>query len=251
MDNTEENNNVHKYPADQLIDNGESAEDINDPTEYHSEAAEQAREEIDSGIDPEDSEANLQFSDKASFREQASSFLRVLEESSKFRQLPEPKGQKPGRLREMPSPRSMENTPQSTPRPLARSKATPVLKADESMPPESLPKSRYAQYDAAPRAAGPVRSSVLPPVAGGGPARLVGGAGNGLAYSRQGRDMLASVKLAPQQHNSMDAQSPRLRKNEPPMKKQSGRISLDTQDLTRMDGNKYWIRNKPVQKVVT
>lgn len=61
----------------------------------------------------EDEEPNLTaaaFQDKASFREHASSFLKVLEESSRFRnKLPEPKGNRPGKLGDGLSPRPLPN----------------------------------------------------------------------------------------------------------------------------------------------
>ena len=61
----------------------------------------------DSGIDPDPDNIDLKLSDKASFRAKSTSFLKVLEDSAKYRRLPEPTGKKPGRLQELQTPREV------------------------------------------------------------------------------------------------------------------------------------------------
>ena len=267
----------------------EKSEDIisnqeNDPDTFD------AQHEETGDVNVEDHpDENLNFADKASFREQSSYFQSVLAESSRFRNLPEPKGKKPvGRLQEIrdrPLPEMAENedvelvtTPRSTPRGggpglLTRAKAMPSLKPEQ--PEDGLKSSRYAMYTELPPTGGqgqqqqqqqqgtprgqqqpPSRLS-LPPVAGGRVGDNSSKQDNILAYSRQGGDVAARLRLGGHNHGVPNNPSanmplvptgnttprlggqPRGRADNPVIKnRDNSRISLDMQPLSspRLNG---------------
>ena len=104
-------------------------------------------------------EVDLQMSDKASFREKSSSFLKLLEESSKYRKkdaLPDPAGQKPGKRLDNLSPRPMPdangNSEEATTPRLSRrpQEGGPLKKTNIDVEIEATSpnenKSRYSQF---------------------------------------------------------------------------------------------------------
>ena len=166
---------------------------------------------------PKNEEVDLQMSDKASSREKSSSFLKLLEESSKYRKkddLPDLAGQKAGKRLDNLSPRPMPDAngnseEATTPRlsrrpqeggPLKKTNNTGV-EIEQALPTEN--KSRYSQFTELP--SGPnvppstprsgVRQSVQrqvspPPVAGPDRRKM----NDVLMFSRQGSDIHTKLK---------------------------------------------------------
>ena len=155
---------------------------------------------------------DLQMSDKADFREKSSSFLKLLEESSKYRKketLPDPQKQKPGlspRLddsEEATTPRLERRAPESAVGATAKrniSSSQVEVPIDPAIPNEN--KSRYSQFGSLPPATSgsstprgdsraPVQRQVsLPPVAGPDRRKM----NDVLMFSRQGSDIHSRLK---------------------------------------------------------
>ena len=194
-------------------------------------------------------EVDLQMSDKASFREKSSSFLKLLEESSKYRKkdaLPDPAVQKPGKRLDNLSPRPMPDangnleeatTPRLSRRP---QEGGPLKKTNIGVEIEATSanenKSRYSQFTELPP--GPnvppstprsgVRQSVqrqvsLPPVAGPDRRKM----NDVLMFSRQGSDIHTKLKRSSSNEAGYGSapNSPSLTRG--PLGTRRGRIDLD------------------------
>ena len=195
-------------------------------------------------------EVDIQMSDKASFREKSSSFLKLLEESSKYRKkdaLPDTAGQKSDRRLDNLSPRPLPdangNSEEATTPKLGRrqQEGGPLKKMnnasvdiDRGLPSEN--KSRYSQFSELPP--GPnvppstPRSGVrqttqrqvsLPPVAGPDRRKM----NDVLMYSRQGSDIHTKLKRSTSNEAGYGSapNSPSLTRG--PLSARRGRIDLD------------------------
>ena len=194
-------------------------------------------------------EVDLQMSDKASFREKSSSFLKLLEESSKYRKkdaMPDPASQKPrkrlnnlssrpitdenGNLEEATTPRLSRRPQESGP----LKKTNIGVEIEPASPTEN--KSRYSQFTELPP--GPqvppstprsgVRQSVqrqvsLPPVAGPDRRKM----NDVLMFSRQGSDIHTKLKRSSSNEAGYGSapNSPSVTRG--PLSARRGRIDLD------------------------
>ncbi len=126
----------------------------------------------------QDDELSIQMSDKASFREKSSSFLKLLEQSSKYRKkdaLPEPGGRKPGKLPDALTPRQDGCEDSTTPR-LSRRPQEGGVPARRAQDGEEAAEEEAAEDEAQPSALQgdippPITSSSLPNTPRGGGAK--------------------------------------------------------------------------------
>ena len=195
--------------------------------------------------------SDLEMSDKASFREKSTTFLKLLEESSKYRKretLADPTAAKPGKRLDNLSPRSLpdangnNSNEATTPRLSRRQEQGGPLKRSDNVSVEIVQaspaenKSRYSQFSEFPRGSnvppnirrGDVRQPLqeqvsLPPVAGPDRRKM----NDVLMFSRQGSDIHTKLKSTSSNQGAYGSapNSPALNRGH--LSARRGRIDLD------------------------